>query len=136
MVAGELLDVSRLVLEIELQQHRIAELGDDPGRRVDAGLFDHALEEAGQVEEQVGVAADLLLDPGALHLHHHLFTAGERGAVHLRDGRARHRLGVDGGEELVRGPAQPFLDQLEHRLHRHWGRAILKMRELGDEVGR
>src|SRR6266571_5006240 len=37
---GELLDVARLVLEVELDQHRLAELADDARRRVDAGLLD------------------------------------------------------------------------------------------------
>src|SRR5205814_5069343 len=47
-VLAELLDVPRLVLEIELEEHRLLELGDDAGRRVDAGFLDDAFEEAGQ----------------------------------------------------------------------------------------
>ena len=136
VVARELLDVARLVLEVQLQEHGGAELGDDAGGRVDAGLLDHAFEEAGEVEEQVGVAADLLLDAGPLHLHHHVVARGESGAVHLGDGGAGHRLGIDEGEELLRGPAQSLFDELEDERDRHGSGAVLQLRQLGDEVRR
>ena len=132
----ELLDVARLVLEIELEQHRLAEFRHDAGRRVDAGLLDDAFEEARQVEEQIGIGSDLLLDRGALHLHDHGFAVGQPRAMDLRDGSRRHRLGIDVGEQLARGPSQALLDQPQHRFHRHRRRAILQVRQLGDEVRR
>src|SRR5712691_6149560 len=136
VVFCKLLDVARFVIEIQLEEHGGAELADDAGGRVDAGLLDHSLEESRQVEEEIGVAADLLLDARTLHLDHHVLARGEPRAVHLGDRRGRHRGGVDRGEELVGGFAQALLDQLQDQLHRHGRGAILKMAELGDEIRR
>ena len=125
VVPGELLDVARFVLEIELEQHRAAEFGDDAGRRVDAGLLDHALEKPRQVEEEVGVGADLLLDNRPLHLDDDVLAALQPRAVDLRDRSRRHRFRIDPREQLVRGLAEALVDQLQHRLQRHRRGAIL-----------
>ena len=111
----ELLDVAGLVLEVELDQHRLAELADDSRRSVDAGLFDHPFEKARQVEEQVGVRPDLLFDPRSLHLDHHALAVADPGAMHLRDRGGRERLRIDVREQLGGGPPEPLLDQAKHR---------------------
>ena len=135
-VLAELLDVPRLVLEIELEEHRLLELGDDAGRRVDAGFLDDAFEEAGQIGKQIGVAADLHFDAGPLHLDHHLLAGRKPGAMHLGDGRGCERLRIDLGEQLAPGLLQPLLDEAQDLLEREGRRAVLQGRKLGDEIGR
>ena len=135
-VLAELLDVPRLVLEIELEEHRLLELGDDAGRRVDAGFLDDAFEEAGQIGKQIGVAADLHFDAGPLHLDHHLLAGRKPGAMHLGDGSGCERLGIDLGEQLAPGLLQPLLDEAQDLLEREGRRAVLQGRKLGDEIGR
>ncbi len=90
--------------------HRPVELLDDAGRRVDAGLLDHRLEERREVVEEGEVGLDPLADARALHLHDHPLAGVRAGAVDLGDGRARERPLVEGGEDRLDRPAEPALD--------------------------
>ena len=99
---GHRLRVPGLDREVQLLLDGPLELLDHAGRRVDAGLLDHRLEQLREVVEQREVRLDLLADARPLHLHHHLLAAVGGGAVDLRDGGARERHLVERGEAAPR----------------------------------
>ena len=76
---------------------------------------------AGHAAEQVEVVLERLGDPRVLHLDRHQRAVVQVGAVNLAEGCTCERLGLDVGEQPVRGGAQLGLDHLDHGRPRQSG---------------
>ena len=90
----------------------------------------------GQLGQDQQVAVDRLGDAGPLELDHHRLAAPQPAPVGLGDRGGGDRLGVEGGEHLLDGPAQPGLEQLPDRLRRGRGDLVLEPAQLGHHPGR
>ncbi len=128
--------VARLVREVELLVDGPVELLDDAGRRVDAGLLDHRLEQLREVVEEREVRLDLLPDARPLHLHDDPLAARGSGAVDLGDRRARERPSSSSANSSSTRRPRPALDLARRISADGEGRAVVLERlELLDPVG-
>ncbi|MGC4116794.1 MAG: hypothetical protein QM765_19990 [Myxococcales bacterium] len=138
-VARDLLDVPRLVEEVELLEQRRLELAHDGDGLVRRDLGDAPLEHAREPIEQREIGLHLLANGRALDLDDdlvHLAVDLELRAVRLRDRRRRDRLQVERREVLLDGRAEVALDDLPKLVGRHRRDVRLQLLEGVDDVAR
>ena len=135
-VLAELLDAAGLADEVELGEDRVLELADDRGRRVELDLFDGRLEQAREIEEDIQIAADLLLDIRALYLDDHLDAVVGARSMGLSDTGCGERFLLEGRVGLVECAAQFVFDLLFDLVEAKGRHLVLEVLELLDELRR
>src|SRR6266566_1637231 len=133
---AHLIDVRRLLLEIELALERVRKVLDDCRQVDDPPERLPALGLLGEQAEQPEVAHDLVAGAGPLHLDDDALAALQRRLVHLADRASGERLGIDRGEDVLPGDAELFLHHLHDLGLRQRRDIVLERRELDDELGR
>ena len=109
-VLGEALGVARLEDVVELPADGAGELLHHRRRR--EADVQPALEQFGELQEDVDVLADLPGAPGRCTLTTTRLAPGQHGSVHLADGGRGERLGVEALERLLEREAELLLDDL------------------------
>ena len=97
---------------VELLEDAVRELLHQADRIEVTGQPRPGLRHLRELGDDAEIGPDLGLHVGTLHLDHDLAAVLQRGPVHLRQGRCRERLGLDGSVEVLRlcselGPDDP-----------------------------
>ena len=104
--------------------------------RLQAAAVDpQKLDQAGRAVEQGNVLFDRFLHVGAQDLDRAFAPAGQHGEMHLRDGRARHRLRLELLEHFGHRPAEGTLQLGVGEFGRKRRHLVLQPRELVGDVG-
>ena len=123
------LGVTCLLDEVELGAQMHLELVGQRSRLQQLCALRARLEQAGRRAQQREVEVDLLLDPGAAHLHDHVAAASQQRGVDLCDRRRRERLGIDADEDVGR---ELLGDQALDLVEGHRGDVVDQLPELLD----
>ncbi len=106
--------MQRLLPEVELAQHRFAELVEERRDAEAPSELGMLVEEGGHFAERLEIVEHLLADAGPLDLERHLAPVAQYRAVHLRDRGGGDRLRLDAlegfGETHAELFCQDFLD--------------------------
>jgi len=135
-VARELVDIARLLGEIEFAFQRATELRDDLHRVVAPGIRHFAFQQFGRVFQNAQIGPDHPLDAGTAHLDDNRRAVLERGAVHLRDrgGRQRHRIEL--GKHVVGITLEGLHQAGVQHFVRHCRHLAVQFLEFGNPVRR
>ena len=139
-VGGESDEVQRFLAEVQLAQHRAAELVEQRAHREPLAHRRVLLEERRHVAQRREVAEHALAHVRALHLEGNLAPIGERRAMHLRDRCGGERFRIDEGKRGGEALAELFGEDLLYLGEWHRLDVVLQPRErLGigrrDDVG-
>ena len=138
IVAGEVppegLGVAGLLLVVELEADRAAELVDQLARVDEVELADALARDARRRRHQLEVGLDLACRVRTLHLDDHLDVVGQRRTMHLADRRRRDRRLVEVEERLLDGEAELLPDDALDLPHRDRRDVVLELSKLPDDV--
>src|SRR5207302_10840749 len=97
-------EVQRFLPEVELAQHRFAELLEERRDAEAAAELRVLLEEGGELAERLEVVEHLLADAGTLHLALDRAPVAQHRVMHLRERGGGDRLTLDALEHLRAPP--------------------------------
>ena len=135
-VLRELEGVVGLAAVVELLEHAGRELLEHAGDVQRAHHLRPLRRDAGGVQQDPEVGADLVGDQRPLHLDGDLGAVVEERAVHLRRGGRRERLGLERGVQLLRRRPQLLDDRDAHLVAGERRHVVLQARELLGDVDR
>jgi len=135
-VAPQQAGVAGLALQVEFRRQRVLDRGDDLAWTDLVGVGVCAFDDGGDAFQQRDVAGDLLADVGAEYFHHDLAPAGQRGGVHLGDGRGGERGGVEMLEGLMDRATEFRFDQCTRAVAVERRDAVLQQGQFFGDVGR
>ena len=130
-IGGDLLDVIRFLLKIQLGQDHLADLGEIGVETTDA---QHPSHQAQQALDGGEVDAGNRLDVGILHLHRHHPPVMQAGFMHLGQGGAGDGLRFKFGEERFRAFAKLLANPGDHLLQRARRDAVLQLLQFPAKI--
>ena len=135
-VSAERLGVPRLLLVVELEADRAAELVDELVGVDEVELADALADDARRRGHELQIGLDLPRREGTLNLDDHLRVVRERRAVHLTDRRGGDRPLLEVDERPLDRQPELGVDDALHVLDRERRHLVLELPQLGDHVGR
>ena len=139
-VGSETVGVAPLAAVVHLGPQGIGELLGDLWQIVEPPQRGAFLDQTGQVEEDFQVYGNDILNPWALDFNYHLLATREDGTMHLGQRGRSNGFDLEGGENVLYGPAELHLNSGLDSFPGGWWYSVLKFAQLsdigrGDEIG-